>query len=202
VDDFYIEKYDVTQGQWQAIMVNNPSYFKNCGENCPVDQVSWNDVQEFISKLNSRTGGNKYRLPTEAEWEYAARSGGKAEKYAGANDVDRVAWYGSNSGGKTHQVGTKEANGLGLYDMSGNVSQWVQDWYGHNYYGGSLRNNPRGQSYSDAIILSSGLMGVAHVCRGGSWYNLPDKVRASARGAILSDNPSSDKLGFRLLRIP
>ena len=92
VDDFYIGKYEVTQAQWEKVMGNNPSYFKNC-DNCPVEQVSWNDIQEFINRLNSKAGGNKYRLPTEAEWEYAARSGEKREKYSGGDDCDSVGWY-------------------------------------------------------------------------------------------------------------
>ena len=104
VDDFYVGKYEITQGQWKAIMGNNPSRYKDWGDNCPVEKVSWNDIQEFISKLNQKTG-KAYRLPTEAEWEYAAKSGGKNEKYSGSNDVDSVAWFGKNSGGKTHPVG-------------------------------------------------------------------------------------------------
>lgn len=104
VDDFYVGKYEITQGQWKAIMGNNPSRYKDWGDNCPVEKVSWNDIQEFISKLNQKTG-KAYRLPTEAEWEYAAKSGGKNEKYSGSNDVDSVAWFGKNSGGKTHPAG-------------------------------------------------------------------------------------------------
>ncbi|MDP2279759.1 MAG: SUMF1/EgtB/PvdO family nonheme iron enzyme, partial [Nitrospirota bacterium] len=152
VDDYYIGKYEVTQGQWKAIMGNNPSHFKDCGDNCPVEQVSWNDVQEFIQKLNEKnnppsppfTKGGKggFRLPTEAEWEYAARSGGKSERYSGGNDIDSVAWYNKNSGGKTHPVGTKQPNGLGIYDMSGNVWEWVNDWYDEFYYKNSPKNNP------------------------------------------------------------
>ena len=186
VDDYYIGKYDVTQGQWQAIMGNNPSKFTNCGDNCPVEQVSWNDAQEFISKLNSRSGSNKYRLPTEAEWEYAARSGGKAEKYAGGNDIDSVAWYSGNSGNMTHPVGTKSPNGLGLYDMSGNVWQWTADWYGENYYGESPRNNPTGPNSGQYRVL-----------RGGSWFADPLYVRAACRVRNVPADRSSD-VGFRL----
>lgn len=161
-DDFYMGKYEVTQGQWKAIMGNNPSYFKDCGDNCPVEQVSWNDIQEFINKLNSKTGKN-YRLPTETEWEYAARSGGRNEKYAGTSNKSELkdyAWYDRNSGSKTHPVGQKKPNGLGLYDMSGNVWEWVNDWYDSDYYKNSPKNNPTGPSN-----------GKGKVRRGGSWRN-------------------------------
>ncbi|HDP98542.1 MAG TPA: hypothetical protein ENN22_05075, partial [bacterium] len=129
VDDFYIGKYEVTQKQWFEIMGSNPSRFK--GDNLPVERVSWNDVQEFIRKLNAKTGGN-FRLPTEAEREYASRGGSRSAhfKYSGSNNVDNVAWYDNNSGRKTHPVGTKQPNELGLYDMSGNVWEWCSDWYG------------------------------------------------------------------------
>lgn len=140
-------------------MGSNPSHFSSCGDKCPVESVSWNDAQDFISRLNSRTG-KRYRMPTEAEWEYAARSGGKREKYAGGNDVDAVAWYGSNSGSRTHPVGQKQPNGLGLYDMSGNVWEWCQDWYGGSYYNQSSRDNPGGPS-----------SGSSRVIRGGGWVN-------------------------------
>jgi formylglycine-generating enzyme required for sulfatase activity len=126
VDGFWIGKYEVTQIEWQRVMGNNLSDFK--GDRNPVEEVSWNDAQEFIKRLNAK-GNGMFRLPTEAEWEYAARSGGKDEKYAGGDGVERVAWYRSNSRGKTHPVGTKAPNCLGLYDMSGNVWEWCQDWY-------------------------------------------------------------------------
>lgn len=170
VNDFYLGKYEVKQGQWQAVMGNNPSNFKDCGASCPVEQISWNDTQDFIGRLNGKTGKN-YRLPTEAEWEYAARSGGKREKYAGGDDLDRVAWYSSNSGSKTHPVGTKAPNGLGLYDMSGNVWEWCQDWYGEKFYGESPRDNSRGPS-----------SGQYRVRRGGAWNSKPQNVRAADRG--------------------
>jgi len=172
VNDFYMGKYEVTQGQWQAVMGSNPSDFKNCGANCPVELVSWNDTQDFIGRLNGKTG-KSYRLPTEAEWEFAARSGGKREKYAGGDDLDRVAWYGSNSGSKTHPVGTKAPNGLGLSDMSGNVWEWCQDWYGDKYYGESPRDNPRGPSSGQYRVL-----------RGGSWGDSPEIVRAADRSRL------------------
>jgi formylglycine-generating enzyme required for sulfatase activity len=128
VSDFSIGKYEVTQGQWKAVMDSNPSRFSSCGDNCPVESVSWDDAQQFIRRLNKQSS-TSYRLPTEAEWEYAARSGGKREKYSGGNDVDAVAWYYGNSA-KTHSVGQKQPNGLGIFDMSGNVWEWCSDWFG------------------------------------------------------------------------
>jgi len=189
VDDFYMGKYEVTQGQWKAIMGNNPSYFiKDCGDNCPVEQVRWNDIQEFTNKLSQKTGKN-YRLPTEAEWEYAAKSGGKNEKWAGTSNESELweyAWYNSNSGSKTHPVGQKKPNGLGIYDMSGNVWEWVNDWYDSNYYKDSPKDNPKGPS-----------RGSSRVGRGGSWYGLARYVRASFR---LRSTPGfrHDDFGFRL----
>ncbi len=126
VGEFYIGKYEVTQGQWQAVMGSNPSSFSSCGADCPVESVNLSDVQTFITTLNQLSGKN-YRLPTEAEWEYAARSGGQSQEYSGGSDINAVAWYASNSGGTTHPVGQLQANGLGLYDMSGNVDEWVSD---------------------------------------------------------------------------
>ena len=114
VDDFYIGKYPVTQAQWQSVMKNNPSHFKDCGGNCPVEQILWEDAWKFIDKLNELTG-KKYRLPTEAEWEYAARSRGKHDKYSGGNRAGSVAWYSGNSGGRTHPVGRK------VTEPSGNI---------------------------------------------------------------------------------
>lgn len=189
VSDFYIGKYEVTQGQWRQIMGSNPSQFSSCGDKCPVESVSWNDAQDFISRLNSRSG-KRYRMPTEAEWEYAARSGGKREKYAGGNDVDAVAWYDSNSGSRTHPVGQKQPNGLGLYDMSGNVWEWCQDWYGGSYYNQSSRDNPGGPS-----------SGSGRVGRGGSWSDTARVLRAASR---VRRNPGSRslRLGFRLALPP
>ena len=143
VDDFYLGKYEVTQGQWQAVMGNNPAYFKN-GDNYPVENISWNNAQEFIQKLNQKAG-KRYRLPTEAEWEYAARSGGSGEKWAGTSneaELGDYAWYYANSGNKTHSVGEKRPNGLGLYDMSGNVWEWCQDIYNAHAYQQHSQTNP------------------------------------------------------------
>ncbi|MGN1172698.1 MAG: SUMF1/EgtB/PvdO family nonheme iron enzyme, partial [Muribaculaceae bacterium] len=182
---YYIGKYEVTQAQWKAIMGNNPSKFK--GDNLPVESVSWYDCQEFIRKLNKRTG-KKFSLPTEAQWEYAARGGKRGgTKYSGSNDIDSVAWYDGNSGGKTHPVGTTNSpNDFGIYDMSGNVEEWCQDWYDSNYYKNSPTTNPTGPN-----------SGPNRVYRGGSWLNYAGSCRVSIR----SSNTPSYKfcvLGFRL----
>lgn len=186
VRSFELGNYEVTQGQWKAVMGSNPSYFKECGDGCPVEQVSWNDVQEFMRKLNAKGNGCTYRLPTEAEWEYACRSGGKDEKYCGGSDVDAVAWYDDNGGSKTHPVGQKAPNGLGLYDMSGNVREWVSDWYEGNYYANSPRDNPQGPSG-----------GSGRVFRGGSVFNA--YVLSSVR-SYDAPGDHDGALGFRLAR--
>ena len=187
LSDYYIGKFEVTQELWQAVMGNNPSYFK--GNNLPVEKLSWNDVQEFITKLNQKTGAN-FRLPTEAEWEYAARGGNKSRgyKYSGSNNIGDVAWYTNNSGSKTHQVGTKAPNELGIYDMSGNVYEWCQDLYGS--YSSSSQNNPTG--------LSSGS---SRVLRGGSCYNDASCCRVSYRVRLNPDLGNS-RQGFRLVLVP
>ena len=151
-NDYYIGKYEVTQALWKAVMGNNPSNFK--GDNLPVEQISWNDCQEFLSKLNNITG-KTFRLPTEAEWEYAARGGNKSRgyQYSGSNNLSDVAWYRDNSGSKIHPVGSKQANELGIYDMSGNVSEWCQDRYGD--YSKSSQTNPKG-STSGALRVYRG----------------------------------------------
>jgi formylglycine-generating enzyme required for sulfatase activity len=155
---FYLAKYEVTQGQWKAIMGKNPSNFLKCGQNCPVESVSWNDVQLFIEKLCQKEGINpcRYRLPTEAEWEYAARgSATSSTLYIHGNDsflLNDYAWYDESSLG-TRPVGLKKPNGWGLYDMSGNVSEWVEDWYDISYYYDSPSNDPKGpESGRDRVI--------------------------------------------------
>jgi formylglycine-generating enzyme required for sulfatase activity len=160
ISDFYMGKTEVTQAQWEAVMGDNPSYFKNCSS-CPVESVSWDDIQIYLTKLNKLTG-KSYRLPTEAEWEYAARGGVSSvgTLYAGANDANTVAWNNSNSSTKVHEVATKKANELGLYDMTGNVWEWCSDWYGS--YTASNQTNPTG-------VRS----GTYRVLRGGSWYRTP-----------------------------
>ena len=168
-NDYYIGKYEVTQALWQAVMGNNPSNFK--GDNLPVEKVSWDDCQEFISKLN-RITGKTFRLPTEAEWEYAARGGNKSRgyQYSGSNNLLDVAWFRDNSGSKTHAVGTKQPNELGIYDMSGNVDEWCQDWYWYGAYSSSSQVNPTGAN-----------SGSYRVCRGGSWGCIARICRSSYR---------------------
>ena len=187
LSDFLIGKFEVTQKQWRKNMNNKPSIFKNC-DDCPVDQVSLNDIQEFISKLNKKTG-KTYRLPTEAEWEYAAKGGnqGKGYTYSGSNNIDDVAWNLDNSGSKTHQVGQKQPNELGLYDMSGNVYERCSDWYGM-YLSGS-QTNPEGPS-----------SGYCRVIRGGSWGFDAKRCRASGRVSLI-DSPRGH-IGFRVVIVP
>jgi sulfatase modifying factor 1 len=184
VSGFNIGKFEITQGQWKQVMGNNPSHFKDCGDDCPVENVNWDDVQEFITKLN-KLSGREYRLPTEAEWEYACRSGGKNEKFCGGNDVMDLAWYFSTSGNRTHPVGLKRPNGLGLYDMSGNVWELVSDWYEDKY--NNIKDNPQGPA-----------TGTSHALRGGSWYMLPRNVRATTR-SYLTPGIRANDVGFRLV---
>ena len=169
LSDYYIGETEVTQELWQAVMGTTPSRFK--GNKKPVEQVSWNDCQEFIKKLNQLTGKN-FRLPTEAEWEYAARGGNKSKgyKYSGSNSIGDVAWYTNNSSSQTHDVKTKQANELGIYDMSGNVYEWCQDWYG-SYSRGS-QTNPTGPSSGSYRVLRGGSWSIGAVgCRVSNRYN-------------------------------
>lgn len=190
VDDFYIGKYEVTRDQWQDIMGSaTPTINADCGgDACPVEMVSWDDAQAFLARLNARSGGagslsGHYRLPTEAEWEYAARSGGKDEQYAGpGTDVDSIAWHFLN-GGVTHAVGLKAPNGLGLYDMSGNVWEWTGDWYGETYYSTSPRMNPTGPSSGDRRVLRGGSAGCPPFDLRTSYRNyLPPGYRGAGKG--------------------
>ncbi|MCQ2316611.1 MAG: SUMF1/EgtB/PvdO family nonheme iron enzyme [Bacteroidales bacterium] len=183
--DYYIGKFEVTQELWEAVMGSNPSYFK--GNKLPVEQVSWDDCQTFIRKLNSLTGAN-FRLPTEAEWEYAARGGSRSRgyKYSGSNSIGEVAWYTSTTNDSgTKPVGTKSPNELGIYDMSGNVYEWCQDWYGS--YGSGSQTNPQGPS-----------SGSIRVSRGGGWDFSALHCRVSIRISSAPGNRFSD-LGFRLV---
>lgn len=187
VPDFFLARTPVTQRQWMEVMKNNPSHFKR-GLDCPVELVSWNDAQLFIKKLHDLTGIN-YRLPTEVEWEYAARSGGKNEIWAGTSDEAQLkdyAWIESNSGGTTQAVAGKKPNGLGLFDMTGNVWEWCSDWYDEKQYSRSSRSNPAGPK-----------SGTSRVSRGGSWsstpYNLRNTIRCYDAPEVCRSN-----LGFRL----
>ena len=185
---FAIGKTEVTQGQWKAVMGNNPSKFTSCGDNCPVEQVSWDDAQAFIQKLNDKTG-KQYRLPSEAEWEYSCRAGGQQE-YCGSDNLDSIGWYGAlakpagNSGKTTNPVATKQANAWGLHDMSGNVWEWVEDSY-HDSYNGAPADG--GARQGD---------GALRVPRGGGWSY---SQRAAKRGG---SEPSFrfSTIGFRLAR--
>ncbi|MCE2822802.1 MAG: SUMF1/EgtB/PvdO family nonheme iron enzyme [Saprospiraceae bacterium] len=185
LSDFYIAETEVTQAQWQALMGSNPSWFKGC-DNCPVENVSWEDVQEFISRLNSRSLSQKYRLPTESEWEYAARGGvnSRGYIYAGGKMIDQVGWSNKSSGRKTQPVKGKKPNELGIYDMSGNVREWCSDWYGD--YSAESQTNPQGPSE-----------GIYRVNRGGSWNSFARNCRASHR-FINGPDDRVNYLGFRL----
>lgn len=190
VDGYAISKYPVTQRQWSVIMGTNPTEFAGCDQ-CPIDKVSWNDAQKFIAILNELTG-KKFSLPTEAEWEYAAKGGKESKpfKYAGSNDIDSVAWYTGNSGRMPHPVGQKLPNALGLYDMCGNVWEWCLDWYNKNYYELNESNNPMGPS-----------SGAGRVRRGGSWFTQAINCKTTTRNNVKQDY-SDDSGGFRLVQYP
>lgn len=183
---FAIGKTEVTQQQWKLIMGNNPSYFEECGDTCPVEQVSWDDVQQFLKKLNEKTG-KQYRLPTEAEWEYACHAG-KEEEYCGGDKDDKVAWTSTTNDSflfnSPHAVATKGPNAFGLYDMSGNVWEWVQDTWHDNYTGAPADG-------------SAWLGGKMRVLRGGSWGKNSKTARATTRFKF-SENYRDWSYGFRL----
>lgn len=185
--DFYLGIYEVTQAQWKSIMGNNPSRFK--GDSNPVDQVSWVDIQEFIKKLNDKENTNRYRLPTEAEWEYGCRAGTITKFFFGddAKQIDDYAWYFENSKGVTHPVGQKKPNPWGLYDMLGNISELCQDWFSIDYYKNSPSTDPQGP-----------LKGTVKVFRGGDWGSEVDSLAASNRPAM-NIYSRSTSMGFRLL---
>jgi formylglycine-generating enzyme required for sulfatase activity len=194
---FYIGKYEVTQAQWREVMGTNPSYFQGSrvGRNYlnhPVEQVSWDDIQLFIQKLNQIEGKGLYRLPTEAEWEYAAKGGNQSQnyRYAGSNTITKVAWFGDNANKKTSPVGLKAPNELGIYDMSGNVWEWCQDWHNTNYYNQSPRQDPQGARRGEFKMI-----------RGGSWFNISIYARVANR-SYYQPNGRFSSYGFRLIRIP
>ena len=183
-EGYWLGKYEVTQGQWAEVMGGNPSLLSSCGADCPVEQVSWYEVQAFVRRLNAREGTAKYRLPTEAEWEYAARAGTLGDRYGA---LHRIAWHVYNSGDRAHPVGLKAPNGWGLYDMLGNVWEWVQDRYG-DYPGGSV-TDPAGSA-----------TGYSRVFRGGS-ASWDARYCRSAFRFRNSPDFRSGNIGFRLLRI-
>ncbi len=190
--EFYLGKYEVTQKQWRDVMgdYQRPQY--NIGDNLPVSSITWNDVRDFIKKLNEKEGGNKYRLPTEAEWEYAARAG-TTTRYSFGDEESKLgdyAWYDGNSGNKTHEVGQKKPNPWGLYDMHGNVQEWVSDKW-HNDYNGAPTDGSSWESGNSSF----------RVIRDGGWrYNPPGSIRSANRDGYAKDNTYSF-IGFRLLRI-
>jgi len=187
---FYMGKFEVTQAQWQAVMGTNPSKLKSCAD-CPVEQVSWDDVQEFIHKLNKLEAGFSYRLPTEAEWEYTCRAGATVD-YGGpiAGPVNVHAWYDSISGDKTHPVGQKEANAFGLYDMLGNVWEWCEDWYNTSYDGAPVNGSAwlTGGEQKDRVL------------RGGAWSSSVSTLRFAHRGSAAPGTRDHD-VGFRVVAI-
>lgn len=185
---FYIGRYEVTQGQWEAVMGNNPSYFKDCGVNCPVEQVSWNDAQRFINKLNESNDEFTYRLPSEAEWEYASRAGTSVEY---AEIVNAMAWFSENSEGGPHAVGQKQPNAWGLADMLGNVWEWCQDWYHNTYY----------DAPTDGNAWLSGGEQKGRILRGESWMHNAANLRSAYRGNPFSPSSSNLDVGFRVVAV-
>ena len=188
LSSFYMGKYEITQSQWLSVMGKNPSENKKC-PSCPVEYVDWYDIQDYLKKINSKTGKN-YRLPTEAEWEYAAK-GGQNYKYAGSNNADDVSFpigigvTTINGGKQTYPVGKKMANGYGLYDMTGNVYEWCSDWYGEDYYSKSPELNPQGPS-----------SGTAKVCRSGGGG---DVIEITGRYRWASPEGGGNSIGFRVV---
>jgi len=183
VSSFFMDKTEVTQAEYRKVMGKTPSHFRGC-DDCPVEKVSWHDANAYAKKVGKR-------LPTEAEWEYAARRGNKSKgyTYSGSNDLDAVAWYSNNSGSKTHPVAQKQPNKLGLYDMSGNVWEWCSDWYDEGYYSGSPQTDPQGSN-----------SGKKRVLRGGCWYYGAYYCRVADRDGLLSGRRGhSSAGGFRLV---
>ena len=182
---FEIGKYELTSAQWEAVMGANPSNFS--GPNRPVEQVTWNEVQVFLARITARNDGYRYRLPTEAEWEYAARAGSTKDYFA---PIEEIAWYEVNAGEQDHTVGLLKPNAWGLYDMQGNVLEWVQDWYSENYYASSPEVDPEGSA-----------TGESRVVRGGAWDLGRASQRVSYRASFEPEN-FMHVIGFRVVREP
>ena len=211
---FEIGKFEVTQAQWQAVMGSNPSTIK--GSDHPVETVSKNDAHDFLAKLNERHDGYLYRLPTEAEWEYAARAGTSAPPAS----LDDFAWYAANSGDTTHPVGQKKPNAWGLYDMLGNVREWVEDNFARDYYANSPAADPTGPGVRDGAGAGRGGPGPRGgfregnfrgrgrgmrqlpIMRGGAWDNNPEFVTFSARYHYYGPTLRVSDIGFRVVRVP
>lgn len=174
---FEIGKTEITQGQWKAVMGDNPSSFNKCGDNCPVENVSWQDAHTFIKLLNQKTG-KEYRLPSEAEWEYACRAG-KHDEYCGGGDADKVAWFQTNSSNNTNRVANKMPNAWGLYDMSGNVWEWTQDCWHGDYQDAPANGSSRESNNCRKRVI-----------RGGSW--------SSDLASLRTANRYYDHIGYRL----
>jgi len=188
---FFMQRTEVTQKQWKAIMGSNPSFFKKCGDDCPVEQVSWDNTQEFIAKLNQHDADGKYRLPTEAEWEYAARAG-STTRFAYGDDATKLseyAWHDGNAKERVHPVAQKKPNAWGLYDMHGNAWEWCHDWYSSRY--------PKRTTVDPTGKPS----GKARVIRGGGWCSQARGVRCSRRSS-LSPDKGYNSIGFRLVMVP
>jgi formylglycine-generating enzyme required for sulfatase activity len=188
VNSFLIGKYEITQAQWQAVMGNNPSYFTNCPD-CPVEEITLSDVDSFIVRLN-QLSGKKYRLPTEAEWEYAALGGklSKGYRYPGSNDLQEVGWVVHNAGKRTHPVGQKKPNELGIYDMPGNVWELCADYWNPGYYKQSPADNP---CNTQPAML--------RVTRGGSWRSAENRCYCNARNCNVYDHYRKENFGLRLV---
>jgi formylglycine-generating enzyme required for sulfatase activity len=191
VSTFYLGTTEVTQEQWRQVMGAAPSAFRECGPDCPVESVSWNEAQEFLARV-SRRSGRSYRLPTEAEWEYAARSRGRNDRYAGTGDPVRLgdhAWYGGNANGTVHPVAQKQGNALGIYDMSGNLWEWCSDRYDERFYARSPVMDPQGPEE-----------GSARVVRGGAWTSSLEHTATSRRW--FEPGYVSDFIGLRVAYRP